>query len=508
MMVRNEFARQTTKQIVTVFFGLGIILTVIFTLAFPAQAAPSAQEPGETPTSTRPPVFERPVVVINGYSTNPSPVNPGQDFDLSMEIYNAGETSARNIVLGFDTTDFLPRNTGGVLAVPNIFPGNRQGVSQPLTASGSLAGQSLATLVMNVTYTDESGNTYSEKFTLTIPLNVFRGVAVTSTSTPTVTPTVTPPPLLRPQLVITGYESDMNPLQPGINFNLNLQIENLGNATARRVTMIVGGSGNLNASGTPEPGVSGAGGEFTNFAPLGSSNIQSLGEVAPGGTIQAVQPLIVNVNTNPGAYPMKISFVYTGENGSAVIDEQVITLLVYSLPSVDVSFYRDPGPLFTGQPNMLPIQIINLGRKSTVLGNLRVTAPNGFTENNVILIGTLDSGGYYTLDATYYPDTPGTVNLDITVDYTDDFNQARQISRTLSVEVIEFIPPEEPIIDGGDPGIPPPETNESVWQKFWRFILGLLGLDSGQPQNSPQNEFPVEEAPAVEGGNSQPLKGP
>jgi hypothetical protein len=186
----------------------------------------------------------------------------------------------------------------------------------------------------------------------------------------------------------------------------------------------------------------------------------------------------------------------------------VITLLVYSLPSVDISFYRDPGPLFIGQPNMLPIQIINLSRKSAVLGNLRVTAPNGFTENNVILIGTLDSGGYYTLDATYYPDTPGAVDLDITVDYTDDFGQARQISRTLPVEVIEFMPPEEPFPNEGDPGILVPETTESIWQKLWRFILGMLGLDSGQPQDTPENMFPQEEAPAVEGGNSQPLKGP
>jgi hypothetical protein len=126
--------------------------------------------------------------------------------------------------------------------------------------------------------------------------------------------------------------------------------------------------------------------------------------------LDASQALIVNVNTNPGAYPMKISFVYTAENGAAVIDEQVITILVYALPSVDINFYRDPGPIFTAQGNLLPIQVTNLGRKSTVLGNLRISAPNGILENNAVLVGTLDSGGYYTLDATYIPDVPGPVN--------------------------------------------------------------------------------------------------
>ena len=77
---------------------------------------------------------------------------------------------------------------------------------------------------------------------------------------------------------------------------------------------------------------------------------------------------MVNATTKAGAYPMKFSFVYADEYGATYTDDQVITLLVYQSPQVDVSFYRPPDPLFVGQPALLPIQIVNLGRASTVSG--------------------------------------------------------------------------------------------------------------------------------------------
>jgi hypothetical protein len=119
-------------------------------------------------------------------------------------------------------------------------------------------------------------------------------------------------------------------------------------------------------------GVSGGSGDFANFAPVGASNVQSLGDLKAGEQVQAVQSLIVNVSTNPGAYPMRITFSYLNDKNEVVNDEQVITLLVYSLPNVDVSFYRPLDPFFAGQPGALPIQVVNIGKRSAVFGNIKV----------------------------------------------------------------------------------------------------------------------------------------
>jgi len=300
----------------------------------------------------------------------------------------------------------------------------------------------------------------------------------------------------------------MDPLQPGVQFTLTMTVENTGNIGAQRVTMIVGGGSSSGSSdGTPQPGgVSGGSGEFTNFAPVGASNVQTLGDLPERGAVQAKQDLIVNVSTSPGAYPMKVTFSYLNDKGEVTNDEQVITLLVYSLPTVDISFYRPPDPFFVGQPGALPIQVVNLGRRLAVLGTLKIESARGTIENGTSLVGSLDAGGYFTLDAMVIPEQSGPMTLDITIDYTDDFNQARTINRTMQIEVMEGF--EEPILEpgmeGGGGEVFPMPTEETTLQKAWRFLLGLLGLDSAPPSN---NDPGIVPGPGIE-EPLEPLPGP
>jgi hypothetical protein len=469
------------------------------------------------PTATNTPPasgYERPVVVMLGYTPNIENISPGEVFTLYVTLYNAGQHYATNVVANFATGTIIPQGTGGVIAVGDIAPSNRVDFAQPLIVSTDFWG-SLATGDMAVTYTDQSGQSYNERFTISIP--IYRpyvpgaSPTPTSTTTPTPSPTPSPTPHRRPQLVITNYVSSISPLQPGSQFALNLTVSNNGYADAQRVTMIVGGgSASSSGAGTPDSsGISGASGEFTNFAPIGSSNIQTLGDLQAGYTLEASQTLIVNVSTNPGAYPLRISFVYVDEFNNPYIDEQVITLLVLRLPNIDVNFYRDPGPIFAGQENILPIQVVNLGRNSVVLGNMQVETINAQMVNNNILVGTLESGGYFTLDASFIPNQPGMFDLIVSIAYTDDFNQAQVISQTISVEVLEmFIP--EPGTDGSlDGGVIIPDVQpETFLQKVWRFILGLLGLDSGVTTTSIPSDVQILEQPAVEIVPAQPLKGP
>ncbi|NTW42864.1 MAG: hypothetical protein HGB14_00180, partial [Anaerolineaceae bacterium] len=209
--------------------------------------------------------------------------------------------------------------------------------------------------------------------------------------------------------------------------------------------------------------------------------------------------LIVNVSAIPGAYPFKISFVYSDANGNRVVDDQVITLLVYSLPKVEIGFYLDPGILIAGQMSTLPIQITNLGKTTAILGNLRVTSDGADITNNVALVGPLEQGGYFTLDAMAMPYMEGPLDISLVVSYTDDFNQPRVVEQILSVQVEPMPVFEE--IPGEGIDIPVVEQPETLTQKIIRFLKGLFGLGSGKP-SSPENglpeiegELPQEEIP-------------
>jgi hypothetical protein len=121
-------------------------------------------------------------------------------------------------------------------------------------------------------------------------------------------------------------------------------------------------------------GLAGASGSFTEFAPVGTSNVRSLGDLLRGQSLDTGQSLIVNATTKPGAYPLKVSFVYSDDQNGSFVDDQVITLLVFKRPSVSFNFYAPEPDVFAGEPASLPLQIVNTGSGAAVLGTFKVTA--------------------------------------------------------------------------------------------------------------------------------------
>lgn len=452
----------------------------------------------DTPDATSTPIppgtptpFGKPVVVMDGYEGPGKSIPSGKSFNVSITITNHGYVQASNIMVSFTSGDFVARETGGIQAVQVLNPGESATIVQRLTATDAVSAKAVGSMTVNISYTDPEGTAYSNDST--VAFNV-TGVA-TETSGSGYYTTATPTDDVRPQLVISSYQNDTNPLQPGTTFTLHLKVINAGSTTANNVTMVMGGGSGSNApsTGTQQPGgVSGGSGEFSNFAPIESSNIQTLGDIQSGQVVDATQKLIVNVSTNPGAYSVKFSFIYKDKNGNDYQDDQVITLLVYRLPIVDINFYRTYDPLIIGMPGILPIQVVNLSRNSTVLGTIKVTAPSGTLSNNTMLVGALDAGGYFPLDVNFIPDAAGKTELSISLQYTDDFNQPREITTKLSVDVADTpsveLTPGTGGAGGGGEGIP---VQETFWDKVVRFVKGLFGLDSGSTQPDTGKSTPV-----------------
>jgi len=408
--------------------------------------------PTPQPTAT-PGVFGRPQLAVKSYRTNVGEITYGTDFNLVTRLKNEGQFQAYNVQAVFTSSDLIPLENGGVKVVGDLSADGGVDVGQKMRVSAPLYGKTSVLVEMNVTYYDAAGTQYTEKFTLNLPVVATNYVAAN---------TATPTSMARSQLIITSYATDLQPLQPGMQFMLKMNIQNMGNANAKGVTMIVGGGSTGSGSGgTPQPGgVAGGSGEFSNFAPVGSSNVQSLGNLAPGETLTPSQNLIVNVSTSPGAYPLKITLSYTDDKNNIINDEQVITLLVYQLPVLELSFYQPVFSLMAGQPNPLPIQLTNLGKKSAVLGSLKITSNNGRTITKTMQLEVQEAFIEPTPDPNLPPGEGG-----------------------------EFMP-------GGGGGV----AEETFWQKAWRFILGLFGLDSSAPNNTPI-EPPLEEPiPAPSGG--------
>ncbi|PKN97684.1 MAG: hypothetical protein CVU42_15450 [Chloroflexi bacterium HGW-Chloroflexi-4] len=430
---------------------------------------------------------DRPQLNITSYSIDAKYAKVGTVITLTGVLENRGTTMAYNNNIVFEGEGFFPQGNGGVQYIQNISPsGGKWTFTQKFMVGDALDYVETGVIKATTSYLDSTGKAYTDTFSLSIP--VTSGVNYYATATPKTTS--------KPQLVITENLTDIDPLQPGSIFELSLKVKNLGTTDARNVTMVLGGGANsVNDQGTPQPG---AGADLTNFAPLGSSNIVVVGDVAQGAEVTIKLKLVVNVTTVPGAYTLKTSFVYSDIAAKNLVDDQVITLLVYQLPQVEVSFYRDPGMMTAGMPNVLPLQVTNLGKKSTVLGNMTVTANGVDVMNNTALVGALDPGGYFTLDSEVMPFAEGPLEIKVTINYTDDFNTTREFVQTLNVDVMPE-PVFTPDPNMGPDGMPIDQpVTETFWSKIGRFFKGLFGLGSGEKQPA-GGEFPTDEIPVEPG---------
>jgi len=451
------------------------------------------------------PVEDRPMLSAPEYYTGANStksVNPYGNFELEFRLKNSGTVDARNIIITFSSTDFDPLD-GSVLNVLLLRDVNSGESSKMLIHKFKVNDMStwkysgLITAV--VLYYDPEGISYSDTFTFSIGIN--QSGALQATAVPTQAPAD------QAQMVVHSYESDVDPLEPGTSFKLKLKVGNDGNQLARNVSLVYGGSSlSTNPEGTPISGVSGGEADNSVFAPIGKSNVVLLGDVQAGTELSPEQDFIVNVTATPGAYPLKLSFIYTDTKGNRVIDDQVITLLVYSLPQLEISFYMPvEGILSAGEMGSLPIQITNLARKSVVLGNVKVSSPNGEMTNNTSLVGSLDPGGYYTIDPMFSPNEEGTASINLEIRYTDDFNQLRTYNGSLEVEVgpaFEMPTPYPELDENGNPVLdengnpvmidpmnpnPGPEMpveEPGFFAKIWNAIKGFFGFNSN---NDSQN---------------------
>ncbi len=449
--------------------------TTTETATIPADTETAPPAPSVAPTATATiPSINRPLLLTT-YSLPKKGVSIDNDFKLSLSFTNQGGADAYNIIVTLQGENLIPRGNGGVQAINRIAAGENSGLSQSMYASKVLAGQTSATLNVSVSYSDENGIPYTTSLVLLINFNA---TTATSSGSWSAAATNTPTPAPRSKLIIGSYKTDLEKLQAGTLFKLNLNIKNQGNSAARNVTMVLGGA-TISADGTPSAGgVSGGGADLSKFAPMGSSNLYFLGDIPSGENISQTIPLVVNVATEPGVYTLKISFVYEDTANGRLLDDQVITLLIYELPKLSASFYQDVPDFSVGEFRPLPIQITNIGRKPTVLGDIIVNASSGQIGKNKATIGTIETGGYFTIDADYTADTPGPVTLTIQINYTDDFQEAGLIEKTITFNTIDapIFPP-----DGGAEGggVLPPVVEESLWDKVLKAVLGFLGFSGG-----------------------------
>jgi len=259
---------------------------------------------------------------------------------------------------------------------------------------------------------------------------------------------------------LSGYATQPESLSPGEAFTLEMEITNAGEGNAYQLLVTLGGEGE--AGSKP-------------FAILGAGNVQLVARLQPGESVHLSRRLILDGAAEAGVYNLPVTLAYENAAGERSSEAQALNLLVNRRPQMQVSFYQDVALGRVGEPLVLPIELVNIGRSSINVSTMEVSGEGLEVTNGSMFVGVLDGGTTASLDAEVIPRDPGTLPVQIAIHYLDDFNQPQIITHTLTVEIEDTVTP-TPLAPGQSPGEEQGETG--LLGRIWAFFRALLGLGS------------------------------
>jgi len=389
----------------------------------------SSETVGISVTGVQP---EEPSLIIGWVSVKPELITPGKEFTLTLAVRNVGGNRARNVLVTVVTASpFAPLKAGNVRALGDIEPGKAAWASfQMITDRRAEAGAYNQKILLE--YEDEEGQKHSSSYNTGI--------------------IVAPSMRKRPHLLLTRYQVTPVEPSPGEVFTLTLTLENVGDGSAHNIIV------NFDLG--------------DEFAILNSGGMLYLSLLQEGNYVQLEQPILISAMASSGVYRIPVKVEYEDQEGTAFSHSQDITVMVLRKPLLRVDFYEPITQVIVGQPFLLPVEVINIGKDTVNVTTVELQSEDVDITDGSMYIGTLDGGTSGTIEATGIARKPGIAAVRVVVHYVDDFNRLKEVVKELKVEVAET-PPLPEIKETPQPG----EVEEKgVWGRIWSFIKALFGL--------------------------------
>ncbi len=391
-----------------------------------------------------PPAGEPHVVVNRGY-TEPERVRPDTPFTLYLSVENVGDARAREVTVSVEGEGLIvPGQEGNRRLVGDLDAGTAMTVTLPLRARQD-AQPGAHSLAVQIAYKDDQGRALSASEQVGITVQGERQAP--------------------PRVLLTSVRAEPPIPAPGDVVTLTLTLANVGEQTARRLFVALGGTGDV----------------LNSLALLDTGNVRYVASLPANQTVEVVQRLFVAGNAASGVYNIPLNLRYEDEKGDAYQEGQLFSLRVRQRPLLQARFYEEVGTPLVGMPFPLPIEITNLRPSLLNVTTIEVKSATLQVQNGSMFVGFLDGGTSVTLDAQAVAERPGPHTLEVVVSYVDDFGHLSAWKSTLTVEVMAPAPTPTPLPGAAGAQAPPSQEQsqeEGLLQTIWRVIRGLLGLGS------------------------------
>jgi len=327
----------------------------------------AAPKPTATPKPHQEPPPGRPILTVRNYVVDPVQVRPGQEFTVSVEVYNNGSRAGENTMAVFPGGTFIPLDEKGHLFWQVHI--NATFIATQRFRAPKEISNGVHQLNVELSANDWEGNHYD--YPTTIPVEVIgssTGVAYTG----------------KPKMIVEAITCTPQIVMPGAPFTLTLQIANRGSRTAT----------NVMAHADTEATV-----------PVVGSGVVAVDKVAIGGTATIALPLQLKPGQEGGRQGLGVTLEYSDYSGGNYSDQQTVGLDVdaslANQPQLLIQHYHTtPEAISPGDSFTLTLNIENVGggdaqRLSLALGGEEGEQLGSFVPiegSNVSFISRLPAG--------------------------------------------------------------------------------------------------------------------
>jgi hypothetical protein len=343
-----------------------------------------------------------PQLVIEGSQVGLSDTGDGVLL-VTLDLRNIGNRTATNVVVNLDSSDVFSPAEGVSSAFgldKDIDVDQHAEITVPLVLITSPEGNISQSFTLE--YASYSGGSYSD--TQSVPILLGHLTAQT------------------PHLLIEGYTVEPQPITPGAQVRLTINMANLGAGAAQQVFVRFGDSAD----------------SLDPFAPVGSSNVLFLEQLPAESRVELGLDLLVDGSAESGLVPIDVSLTYDSVYGIEETETFTISLQVEATPHLEIDFYQDIAqPVTVGDTFDLPIEVINIGENSVNVSTIEAESDLLQITDGSLYLGQLDGGTSGTFSPSAEAMQAGTATVVVTVNYLDDFQQPQSIIQRLSVEVQE-----------------------------------------------------------------------
>lgn len=338
---------------------------------------------------------------------NPNPARPGEDMLIKINIQNAGDEPAENVIVGieeihpfifkYSTSELYGSgtNTERNFQIEQIRQRSKVELNfylrvDPEAESGIYQ--------LEFTIKDKSGTSFSRRIPVQVEGNpdlVLRGTEI---------------------LPVNENNSSSGAIVPGQEFYLRTSVKNAGNGDAKNVRVML----NLNNS--------------SPLIPL-EDNVRFFENLSAGSSENLSFKLLLGSNADVQPYRIPLRITASNNTDTFHIDKvQEIGINVLNRAQIDISSLKfDPEMPVKGQQVSLTLRLENVGEGEARSVKARLEGLEGSGSTGAFL-GRLDKDDDAPAVFTFTPEKTGDQDVTLLVEYEDDFGE-HQVSENLTFNV-------------------------------------------------------------------------